>query len=114
MDPLKFKSILSLPPPNNLTQMQSFQGKEKRFHHFICNYIKITKGFMRLLQKDSPLIWDATTQHSFDAIKHDLTITPIFHPPNYEKDYILYLDSSTSTISMVLVKEDDDDIKHVI
>jgi hypothetical protein len=36
------------------------------------------------------------------------------HPQNYAKDYILYLDSSTSTIGMVLVQEDDDGTEHVI
>jgi len=44
VDPLKFKSILTLPPPNNLTQLQSLQGKENFLHHFICNYVEITKG----------------------------------------------------------------------
>jgi hypothetical protein len=46
VDPLKIKSILSLPPPNNLTQLQSLQGKANFLCHFICNYAKITKGFM--------------------------------------------------------------------
>jgi hypothetical protein len=69
---------------------------------------------MRLLQKDAPFIWDATTQCSFDALKHALTNTPLLHPPNYAKDYILYLVASTSTIAMVLVQEDDDDTEHVI
>jgi hypothetical protein len=27
VDPLKVKAILTLPPPNNLTQLQSLQGK---------------------------------------------------------------------------------------
>jgi hypothetical protein len=114
VDPLKVKSILALPPPNNLTQLQSLQGKENFLHRFICNYAEITKGFMRLLQKDAPFIWDATAQCSFDALKHALTNTPLLHPPNYVKDYILYLAASTSTIAMVLVQEDDDDTEHVI
>jgi hypothetical protein len=66
------------------------------------------------MQKYAPFIWDATAQHSFHDLKHALMNTPLFHPPNYAKDYILYLASSTSTISMVLVQEDDDDIEHVI
>jgi hypothetical protein len=114
VDPLKVKSILALPPPNNLTQLQSLQGKENFLRHFICNYAEITKGFMRLLQKDAPFIWDATAQHSFDDLKHALTNTPLLHPPNYAKDYILYLVASASTIAMVLVQEDDDDTEHVI
>jgi hypothetical protein len=75
---------------------------------------EITKGFMRLLQKDTPFIWDETAQCSFNALKHALTNTPLLHPPNYEKDYILYLVASTSTIDMVSVQEDDEDNEHVI
>jgi hypothetical protein len=114
VDPLKVKSIVALPPPNNLTQLQSLQGKSKFLRCFICNYTKITKGFMILFQKDIPFIWDETAQCSFDSLKHALTNTPLLHPPNYAKDYILYLVASTSTIAMVLVQEDDDDNEHVI
>ena len=67
-----------------------------------------------MLQKDTHFIWDETTQHSFDALKHALTHMNLFHPLNYARDYILYLDGSTSTIYMVLVQEDNDDDKHVI
>jgi hypothetical protein len=72
VDPLKFKAILALLPPNNLTQLQSLQGKANFLFHFICNYDEITKVFMTFLQKDASFIWDATTQRSFDALKHDL------------------------------------------
>jgi hypothetical protein len=51
---------------------------------------------------------------SFDDLKHALMNTSILHPPNYVKDYILYLDSFSSNISMVLVQEDDDNTEHVI
>jgi hypothetical protein len=114
VDPLKIKAILALPPPTNLTELQSLQGKENFLHHFICNYAEITKGFMRLLQKNTPFIWDDIAQWSFDALKHALTHAPLLHPPEYTKDYILYLATSTSTIAMVLVKEDPNGEEHVI
>jgi hypothetical protein len=91
VDPLKVKAILTLPPPNNLTQLQSLQGKENFLRRFICNYVEITKGFMRLMQKDVPFIWDEISQCSFDDLKHALMNTPLLHPPNYARDYILYL-----------------------
>jgi hypothetical protein len=69
---------------------------------------------MRLLQKDTPFIWDDTAQQSFDALKYALTHTPLLHPPNYMQDYILYLAASTSTIAMVLDQEDPDGDEHVI
>jgi hypothetical protein len=114
VDPLKIKAILSLPPPANLTQLQSLQGKANFLRRFICNYAEITKGFMQLLQKNTPFIWDDIAQWSFDALKHALTHTPLLHPPEYTKDYILYLASSTSTIAMVLVQEDPNSEEHVI
>jgi hypothetical protein len=62
VDPLKIKAILALPPPTNLTQLQSLQGKENFLRRFVCNYTEITKGFMRLLQKNTPFIWDDIAQ----------------------------------------------------
>jgi hypothetical protein len=114
VDPLKIKAILALPPPTNLSQLQSLQGKANFLHRFICSYAKITKGFMQLLQKNIPFIWDDAAQRSFDALKHALTHAPLLHPPEYTKDYILYLAASTSTIAMVLVQEDSNDKEHVI
>jgi hypothetical protein len=114
VDPLKIQAILALPPPKNLTQLQSLQGKANFLRRFICNYAEITKGFMRLLQKNVPFIWDDTAQRSFNALKHALTHAPLLHPPDYTKDYLLYLAASTSTIAMVLVQEDSNGEEHVI
>jgi hypothetical protein len=114
VDPLKIQAIIALPPPKNLTQLQSLQGKANFLRRFICNYDEITKGFMRLLQKNVPFIWDDTAQRSFNALKHALTHAPLLHPPDYTKDYLLYLAASTSTIAMVLVQEDSNGEEHVI
>jgi hypothetical protein len=40
--------------------------------------------------------------------------TPLLHPLNYARDYILYLVASTSTIDMVSVQEDPNGDEHVI
>ena len=69
---------------------------------------------MRLLKKDVPFFWDEAGQHSFDALKHALTTTPLLQPPNYNKDFLLYLASTESTIGMVLVQEDDSFSEYVI
>ena len=56
VDPLKIKAIIALPPPKNLAQLQSLQGKVNFIRRFICNYAELTKGFMRLLYKYTPFI----------------------------------------------------------
>jgi hypothetical protein len=39
---------------------------------------------------------------------------PLLNPMNYAQDYMLYLETSTSTIAMVLVQEDPNGDEHVI
>ena len=69
---------------------------------------------MCLLKKDVPFLWDEAVQCSFDALKHALTTAPLLWPPNYNKDFLLYLSAAESTIDMVLVQEDDMFSEYVI
>jgi hypothetical protein len=103
VDPLKVKAILNLPPPSSLRQLQSLQGKENFIRHFIQNYAELTLGFTRMLKKGSKFVWDTTANKSFESLKLSLTRTPLLFPPDYSRDYFLYLAASDYTIAMVLV-----------
>jgi hypothetical protein len=87
------------------------QGKAKFLRRFILNYAELTQGFTRLLKKRYEFLWDDSTHKAFQALKLALTRTPLLFPPDYSRDYFLYLATSDSTIAMVLVQEDD---SHVI
>jgi hypothetical protein len=91
VDPLKVEAILNLPPPSSLHQLQSLQGKANFLHCFIPNYIELTLGFTQILKKGSEFVWDTTANKAFDALKFTLTCTPLLFPPNYSRDYFLYL-----------------------
>eukprot|EP00253_Pinus_taeda_P019998 PITA_19998 len=58
VDPFKVEAIIQLPPPSSIRQLQSLQGKANFLRWFISNYAKITKGFMHLLWKGVPFVWD--------------------------------------------------------
>jgi hypothetical protein len=87
-----------------LCQLQSLQGKENFLHRFIPNYTEITRGFTRLLKKGSEFVWDKVANNAFEALKLSLTKSPLLFPPDYSRDYFLYLASSEYTIGMVLVQ----------
>ena len=106
IDPLKIAAILTLPAPTNLLELQSLQGKAKFLHHFVCNFTEKMHDYMHLLKKDTLFFWDDQAQWAFDHLKHALTHSPVIHPPNYLKDFLLYIATSTTTIRMVLAKED--------
>jgi hypothetical protein len=114
VDLLKVEAIIQLPPPCTILQLQSLQGKANFLRRFIANYAEITKGFMHLLKKDIHFFWDEASQRSFEALKHTLTTAPLLRPPNYNKDFLLYLATAESTIGMVLVQEDDSFSEYVI
>jgi hypothetical protein len=114
VDPLKVEAILNLPPPSTLHQFQSLQGKANFIRCFIPNYAEITRGFTRLLKKDSEFVWDTIANNAFEALKLSPTHAPLLFPPNYSCDYFLYLAASEYTIGMVLIQEDDANDEHVI
>jgi hypothetical protein len=111
---LKVEAILNLPPPSTLRQIQSLQGKENFLRRYIPNYVELTKGFTQLLKKGYDFVWDDTANKDFEALKLTLTHTYMLFPPDYSRDYFLYLYASDSTIAMVLVQEDDPHDEHVI
>ena len=102
IDPLKIAAILDLPAPTNLLELQSLQGKENFLHHFMCNFTKKTHGYMCLLKKNTSFFWDDQAQRAFDNIKHALTHSPVIHPQDYSKEFLLYIAASATTIAMVL------------
>jgi hypothetical protein len=114
VDPLKVEVIVQFPPPCTIPQLQSLQGKVNFLRHFFANYVEITKGFMHILKKGVPFCWDEATQFSFDALKCALTSSPLLRPPDYGKDFLLYVVAVESTIGMVLVQEDDVLEEHII
>ena len=69
---------------------------------------------MRLVKKDTPFYWDDQAQRAFDNIKHALTHSPMIQPLYYSKEFLLYIVSSTTTITMVLVQENPDGQEHMI
>ena len=112
--PLNIEAILALPAPTNVTELQSLHGKEFFLRLFVCNYAERTLGFMRLLKKDTPFVWDDFVQCMFDNLKHVLTHAAMLQLANYIKDYSLYVVASMSTIGMVLVQKNENDLEHVI
>ena len=69
---------------------------------------------MYLLKKGTPFFWDDQAQCTFDNLKHALTHSPVIHPPDYSKDFLLYILASATTIAMVLVHENPDGQEHMI
>ena len=94
MDPLKVEAIVNVPPSRSIRQLQSLQGKSNFLRRFIVNYTKIAKGFMRPLKQDTLFVWDEIAQLAFEALKKVLLSAPLLRPPDYSREFILYMAAS--------------------
>lgn len=69
---------------------------------------------MHLLKKDVPFYLDDQADQSFEALKKALTSSLVLSPPDYNKDFLLYLVAVELTMGMVLVQEGQYHLDHVI
>ena len=69
---------------------------------------------MHLLKPDTPFVWDETEQLVFEALKKSLLSAPVLRPPNYSRDFVLYMAAFELTIGVVLVQEDNKLQEHVV
>jgi hypothetical protein len=114
VDPLKVQAITEIPPPRNLRQLQSLQGKANFLRRFVPDYVVRAHGFLRLLHHDIPFHWDDYAQQSFDDLKTTLSNAPLISAPDYNRNYILYVSASAVSVAGVLVQLGDDNHEHVI
>ena len=80
----------------------------------MVNFANLTKGFMHLLKKDTTFCWDERAQESFDVLKRSLASAPVISPPDYSRDFLLYVATSMETTGIFLVQEDEELHEHVI
>jgi hypothetical protein len=114
VDPLKVKAITEIPPPRNLRQLQSLQGKANFLRCFVPDYAIRAHGFLHLLRHDIPFHWDDYAQQSFEDLKEGLSNGPLISAPDYNRDYILYVSASAVSVAGVLIQLGDDNHEHVI
>ena len=57
---------------------------------------------MCLLKKNTLFFWDDQAQQDFDNLRYALTHSPMIHPLDYSKDFMLYIVSFPTTILMAL------------
>ena len=95
IDPLNIVAILDLPAPTNLLEL----------HHFICNFVEKSHGYMRLLKKELHSIGMTKPNEPLIILNMLWLIHPWYTPPDYSKDFLLYITSSATTIAMFLVQD---------
>src|SRR5215216_4706688 len=113
-DPEKVAAIQNFPVPKDLTQLRGFIALASYYRKFIKNFSSIVEPLNRLLKKNIYYVWGKDQQIAFENLKQCLTTPPILAYPEFTKPFILYTDTSTYTLGVILSQKDDDKKEHVI
>ena len=102
MDPSKIEVITNLSPPQTQKEVRSFLGNARYYRRFINDFTKIVAPLFKLLVKDVNFVWDNSYQISFEDLKLKLSYTPILRGPNWTLPFHISIDTSDSTLDVVL------------
>ena len=87
VDPAKAKAIIDMPPPTNLKELRSLQGRIQSIRRFISNLAMRCEPFNHLLRKEVKFEWGPECQLSFERIKQYLLNPPVLKPPELESHF---------------------------
>ena len=91
--------------PKDKKGLQSFQGMVNYLKRYSIRLMKLSEAFKPLLRENVEWSRDSTHQDAFDAIKEELTKTPVLAYFNPKSEHIIQTDASLKGLGAVLLQE---------
>ena len=89
-------------------------GHTGYYHKFIRRYIVITSPMEKLLKKDTVFEWNPECQGSFDTLKAKMASAPILVFPDWNKEFHVHFNASSTVQGIVLVHLGEGELDHPI
>ena len=105
IDDRKVEAIKHMSAPKDKKGLQSFQGMVNYLKRYSFQLMKLSDLLKPLLREDVEWTWDSTHQDAFDAIKEELTKTPVLVYFNPKSNHIIQTDGSLKGLGAVLLQE---------
>ncbi|GFV75356.1 retrovirus-related Pol polyprotein from transposon 17.6 [Trichonephila clavipes] len=109
VDPEKVASILDIPPPKNVKELQSFLQTCSWFRRYIQDFAKISRPLSYLTKKKVKWQWGFDQQNAFQTLKNSLTTLPVLKQEDGTKPYIIRTDASNYALGAVLLQGEGSD-----
>ncbi|KAL3682295.1 hypothetical protein R1sor_000317 [Riccia sorocarpa] len=114
VDTEKVAIIVELQPPRCLRDVRAFLGSTGYYRRFIWKYAEVAGPLTNLLKKVVAWTWGAREQAAFESLKKRLVSAPVLIPPNWDKPFHVYVDTSAFAIGVILSQKDDSKLDHPI
>ncbi|GFU52839.1 transposon Tf2-9 polyprotein [Trichonephila clavipes] len=106
---IKVASILDIPPPKNVKELQSFLQTCSWFRRYIQDFAKISRPLSYLTKKKVKWQWGFDQQNAFQTLKNSLTTPPVLKQADGTKPYIIRTDASNYALGAVLLQGEGSD-----
>ena len=112
---LKTQAIRDFPEPSNVTQVKSWLGMTSYYRRVIRSYSEIARPMTLLTRKDSGYIsgkLPPEAAESFRILKEKLSTRPCIKPIQFDRPYIVTIDSSALNTGIILSQIGNDGVEH--
>jgi hypothetical protein len=104
MDPDKVKAILEAPAPHNAKALSRFLGQIRWHSRMIRHLADFAMPFHAAVHRE-PFAWTEEEEKAFTALKLLLTQAPVVQPPDWNREFHVFVDASYIAIGSVLMQK---------
>lgn len=101
-DERKSEAVKKYPRPEDKAAVKRFTAFTNYYRRFIYNYAEIARPLNKMTGKNSKFEWTEECEKSFQTLKNKLISPTILQYPNFEKEFLLTVDSSSFACSGIL------------
>jgi hypothetical protein len=107
IDPERIAAILNLPAPTSKKEVQAFMGVINFVCRFVTDFAVMVKPIHNFLKQDHFFSWTDDVKTYFEGIKKSMSSALVLVKPDFEKEFMIYTNSTEEAISAILMQNDD-------
>ena len=105
VDDKKVEAIKQMKAPKDKKALQSFQGMVNYLRRYSAKLTRLFEPLKPLLREEMEWTWDFSHQDAFDAIKEELSRTPVLAYFDRKAEHVIQTDASMKGLGAVLLQE---------
>ena len=105
VDPKKIEVIIQMDPPQNVANLQSFNGMVNYLKKFSPVLSELSEPLRQLCKSGVKWTWESKQQNAFEAIKQVITTLPVLTYFDKTKKHTIQCDDSEKGLGAVLLQE---------